>query len=197
MRTRPSIVTGAAAVALACILSACGSTGATDEAATDTDAQAAATENEQLPLRDDCADPNTQALEDGCQTLDDWIGAFNANDADAFAASNNYPHVRTTGATTTIWQTPAEYLRDNSSETLAKKADAAGFPGWVKSRWDKRQLIQFDDASLHFTVQFSRLDANDEPVSTIRSLYVLTNDDGHWGVQLRSSFAGISNDAAY
>ena len=147
--------------------------------------------------RNDCAAPQTEPLISGCQLLDEFMAAFNAADPVTFAATNHYPHVRITGPVTTIWNTAAEYEASNSREGLQNKGDETKFKGWVRSAWAWRELVQYSDQSMHFTVSFDRLDAEDKPIASFESLYILTNRDGEWGIQARSSFAGIANGGAY
>lgn len=152
---------------------------------------------EQFPRQDDCKDATATPLKEGCKLLDDWLTYFVDNDAEAFANVNHYPHVRITNAGIKIWNTRDEYFKDNTAEILASKDKSDQYPGWVTSRWNKRQLIQYDNSQMHFAVEFTRFDKDDKPISILRSFYILTNRDGRWGIQARSSFAGVSNKAAY
>lgn len=146
---------------------------------------------------DDCANPTTEPLASGCALLDKFMAAFNDADPVTFAATNHYPHIRITGPKTTIWNTAAEYEASNPREGFVNKGSETQFKGWVRSAWSSRQLVQYSDTSMHFTVVFDRLDADDKPIATFNSLYILTNRDGEWGIQARSSFAGIANGGAY
>ncbi|REG26910.1 hypothetical protein EQ718_12495 [Paracoccus versutus] len=115
------------------------------------------TQLEQFPIRDDCANPVEPHLKEGCAFLDELLAAFIGNDAEKFADINHYPHVRITNQGTKIWDTRDDYYKDNTAEILAAKEKSERFPGWVNGRWEKRQLIQFDDSQMHFAVYFSRL----------------------------------------
>lgn len=134
---------------------------------------------------DECAsgDP-APLLRQGCAVLDGFLATFNARDADAWAATLNFPHVRLAADTVQVWDTPSDYARSNDVRDLAKG-------GWAYTRWDWRQLVQSSDDKLHFLVQFTRYGRDDKLIGSYESLYILTRKDGHWGVQARSSYAGI------
>jgi hypothetical protein len=42
---------------------------------------------------------------------------------------------------------------------------------------------------VHVSTVFQRYDKNNNPLKNYQSLYIVTNDNGHWGVQARSSLA--------
>ena len=151
----------------------------------------------QATVRDDCASPQKQPLVDGCKLLDEFIGAFNKADPVTFASTNNYPHIRITGPKVVIWNTAEDYIRDNPKESMIAKDTDTKFKGWKTSKWDWRRLIQYSDTTMHFTVAFSRLDGAGKTLATFESFYIITKKDGRWGIQARSSFAGIANGGAY
>jgi hypothetical protein len=55
-----------------------------------------------------------------------------------------------------------------------------------------RRLVQSPDDKLHFLVQFTRYNNEDKAMVSCESLYILTKRNNRWGVQARSSFAGIA-----
>lgn len=117
------------------------------------------------------------------ESLDEYMVAFNARDEQAWAATLNYPHVRMAGGEVKVWQTPEEYCADFDFEAFAKRI------GWHHSTWDKREVVQQGPGKVHVTVTFSRFNEAGEKLATYDSLYILTNDDGHWGTLARSSYA--------
>jgi len=48
--------------------------------------------------------------------------------------------------------------------------------------------VQHNDTKVHMTVRYTRLRSDNSVIGEYESLYVLALKDGHWGVQLRSSF---------
>jgi hypothetical protein len=140
----------------------------------------------QAKYPDDCAQPAKSALlVTGCAVLDAFMAAFNARDVPAWAASLNFPHVRLSAGEVLVWNTPAEFVANTDIGRLART-------GWGRSAWDWRHHVQSADDKLHFLVQFSRYGEGDRLIASYESLYIVTRKDGHWGVQARSSYAGIS-----
>ncbi len=135
---------------------------------------------------DDCTRPSkSSALITGCKVLDDFMTGFNSRDSLKWAQTLNYPHVRVAGSEVIVWNTPEDYAKANDLQQFAKT-------GWNHSQWDWRRLVQSSDDKLHFLVQFSRYNDAGKPVAAYESLYILTKKNNHWGVQARSSFAGIA-----
>ncbi|HMS81311.1 MAG TPA: hypothetical protein PKC20_17645, partial [Burkholderiaceae bacterium] len=59
---------------------------------------------------------------------------------------------------------------------------------WRRSRWDRREIVQGDARKVHVAVEYTRLRDDDSVIGTYLSLYVLTVQDGRWGILARSSF---------
>ena len=137
---------------------------------------------------DDCSQPiNEPLLARGCAVLDEFMKTLNARDVGGWADTLNYPHVRLAAGEVSVW---------NSAQDLRSSTDLAQFAaanqGWIRSAWDWRRLVQKSPDKLHFLVQFTRYGEADRKIASFESLYIITLKDGHWGVQSRSTFAGIS-----
>jgi len=117
------------------------------------------------------------------KSLDDYMSAFNARDAVAWAATLNYPHIRIASGNVAISQTAEEYASNMDFEAFAKRY------GWDHSAWDKREVINAQADKVHFNTTFSRYNKAGEKIATYDSLYIVTKQDGHWGTLCRSSFA--------
>lgn len=136
--------------------------------------------------KDQCLKPGTDTLlKEGCAALDAFMKTFNSGDGKAWAATLNFPHVRLAGNQVQVWNTPAEYAASNDVAELAKSK------GWAYTKWTTRILVQKSDEKLHFTTQFTRYNAQNKPIGTFDSLYILTKQGGRWGTQFRSSYVGI------
>lgn len=150
-------------------------------------------------LPDSCArDANgnySKEFEVPCKALDDFLVTFNSRDALAWAKSLNYPHVRLSGGQVHVWDTPEAYAAD---QDLNKLAAAIGWNGTV---WDYRYVVQAGDdgktgkKKYHVALSFTRLDKNGKPIPghTFDSFYIITDVNGHWGTQFRSSMAGSTH----
>ncbi|HEY42083.1 MAG TPA: hypothetical protein G4O18_09565 [Dehalococcoidia bacterium] len=113
-----------------------------------------------------------------------FMDAFNAADPKAARECLNYPHARV-GADGTLV----------ISETADNQMPAGFFSifqqrtGWNHSCWDLREVIQSSETKVHLKVTFSRYRADGSLIGTYPSIWVMTEQDGHWGIKMRSSFA--------
>ena len=148
-------------------------------------------------LPDSCAKTNGAYKPEAqvpCAVLDDFITAWNIGDG-SVAKTLNYPHVRLSGGKVRVWETVKDYAEDQK----AQGASLAGAVGWKYTKWDYRYIIQAGqdgttgNNKYHVALSFTRYDDKDKaiPNQTFKSFYIITNVDGHWGIQSRSSMAGI------
>lgn len=158
----------------------------------------------QSNLPDSCAlDVDGQYVEQykvPCGALDNFLTTFNSKDELVWAKTLNYPHVRMSGNQVTVWETPEAYAADQDLQQLA---DALG---WENTQWDYRYIVQEgldgadNEMKYHVALSFTRLDKDGNPIpgQTHDSFYIITNKDGHWGTQFRSSMAGsLHGKSAY
>lgn len=128
----------------------------------------------------------------GRTVLDEFIEYFSRANALELAQKLHYPHVRIAGDKIQLWQTPEEYARDSGHEALKDSVQ------WGYSAWGLRHLIQASADKLHYAVEFSRFTKEHKRIVTYESFYIITRHGDHWGIQSRSSYAGVaSNNTAY
>jgi hypothetical protein len=125
--------------------------------------------------------PMTAAERAAFQCLDDFMSAWNARDVAAFAATFNYPSIRIASNRIRIIDSPAAHLPD----TFERMAAA----GWHHSAWLRRTIIHSGDDKVHFDTRFARYREDNTLIGEYDSIYIVNNQDNHWGVQGRSSFA--------
>lgn len=113
--------------------------------------------------------------------LDKFMRALNAGDEAGVNDAFNFPHVRLASDTVTSWEKRGDYK-------LERFYARAG-EGWAESCWDVRRVIHAEPHKVHLDVQFSRWRRDGTTLGRFRSIWVVTNQAGHWGVQARSSFA--------
>lgn len=116
----------------------------------------------------------------GHAALDRFIETFNSRDADAWAASLSYPHVRVSplagdGASST---TPADYA-------AAVSYDAPDAMGWHHSAWDTKEILAVSTDKIHASAQWCRYDVDGRRILPNNVSYVITKVDDGWGVQAR------------
>ena len=125
---------------------------------------------------------NKLAIENAMKVLDSFMTSFNARNMEEWSETLNYPHVRFAGSKVTVWDTNEEYSAIDIFERLAST-------GWHHSDWLSRKVILVSENKVHISTIFQRYDENNNPLKQYQSLYIVTNKDGHWGVQARSSLA--------
>ena len=123
-----------------------------------------------------------QAIVGAMAALDEFMLSFNARDPQAWAASLNYPHVRFASGGVTVWQSAEEFAQTRAFESLSRL-------GWDHSHWLSRDVTLASPDKVHVTTVFQRFNSDNQPIATYQSLYIVTNVDGHWGTQARSSLA--------
>lgn len=123
-----------------------------------------------------------RAIDGAMAAMDNFMLAFNARDPEAWAASLNYPHVRFASGTVTVWDSAEEFAETRAFETLPRS-------GWDHSHWLTRDVVLVSDNKVHIATEFARFNSDNEVLATYQSLYIITNVDGHWGTQARSSLA--------
>jgi hypothetical protein len=125
------------------------------------------------------------------EVLDRYMDALNALDIEAHVSTYHFPHYRHAGGVIVVWQDAAEampILRVPVGERRAALRSALE-PDWHRSEWIHREIVQGDGAKVHVATRFVRLRGDGTVIKTFESLYVMTFEDGRWGIRGRSSFA--------
>ena len=126
--------------------------------------------------------PGTPDEQAAVKVMNAFLAAFNAEDLAAWRATLHYPHVRIASDRVAVTTTPDDYASPDTFERLRAT-------GWRQSRWTDMRVVQSGPRKVHIAVEFTRYDANNDVVGVFESLYIVTEKDGRWGVQARSSFA--------
>lgn len=125
-------------------------------------------------------DKKTAAVAAAMKCLDEFMAAFNARDIEAFEATFNFPSVRLASNTLVIIEKGYHKPEMLSHGALAD---------WHHSAWERRDVIHAGTDKVHLDTRFTRYRADGSVIGSFDSVYVVTNEDGHWGVKARSSFA--------
>jgi hypothetical protein len=130
------------------------------------------------------SEPERRANADAAvAVVEAYMDAFNARDEEAWADTLHYPHLRLAGGGLTSWPSRAEYLADFDFAQFAKRL------GWQRSEWDSIEPIQVAKDGVVVALRATRRDAAGAALSTFHTLYLVTREQGRWGVRARSSFA--------
>jgi hypothetical protein len=112
--------------------------------------------------------------------LDDFMAAFNARDVAAFEATFNFPSVRLASNTLTVIE------RGHHRPAMFETGPLAE---WSHSAWERREVVHSGTDKVHFDTRFTRYRRDGSVIGGFNSIYVVTCEDGHWGVKARSSYA--------
>jgi hypothetical protein len=128
------------------------------------------------------SDLNEIAIQESMKVLDSFMSTFNSRDMKTWSKTLNYPHVRLAGGKVTVWSTQEEYAAEDIFERLTST-------GWNYSGWLSREVILVSEDKVHISTVFQRYDKDHNPMKKYQSLYIVTKQNGEWGVQARSSLA--------
>ncbi|MFZ6646174.1 hypothetical protein ACO0LO_10690 [Undibacterium sp. TJN25] len=144
----------------------------TDHISNQTDSQ----ENQQM------GGQQKRYIQEACMgVLDRFMAALNAYDAGAMDATMHFPHLRFAGGQMKVYEAPGSNPMDLFYRLRTEDS-------WKYSRWDERELIQFNNKKAHYALSYTRYRDDDSVIGVYESLYILTLVEGVWGIQARSSF---------
>jgi hypothetical protein len=127
---------------------------------------------------------NPEAEQEALRVCDELYETVNAHDPEGHIRALNFPHVRIASGRVTVWDTVDE-LRATYLPLIAQPLE----PGWHHSTMDQKDVIHSSPDKVHVAVQYTRWTADHQPIAIYQALWVVTCVQGHWGVQVRSSFA--------
>jgi hypothetical protein len=131
-------------------------------------------------------DANAEAIAAAMSCLDEFINAWNAHDLKALQDAMNFPHVRL-NSDNSLRVSSRSDMTQEIFERMQKTAPS--LRGWHHSAWAKREVVAASPNKVHIQTRFVRYRADNSVLSSFDSLYVVTKENGHWGVRMRSSFA--------
>lgn len=112
--------------------------------------------------------------------LDAFMTAFNGRDLAAFEDTFNFPHVRFASGKVTII---------NPGYHKAEMFQRGALAEWDHSAWQRRDVIHAGPDKVHIDTHFARYRKDGSLIGGFDSIYIVTKQDGRWGIQGRSSFA--------
>ncbi len=122
----------------------------------------------------------TEPVAAAMKVLDDFMTAFNARDVAAFDATFNFPSVRLASNILRLIE------RGDHKPAMF---EAGPLADWDHSAWERRDVIHSGPDKVHVDTRFTRYRADGGIIGGFDSIYVVTRENGHWGVKARSSFA--------
>jgi len=113
--------------------------------------------------------------------LDEYMEAWNRKDLAAWERTFQFPHYRLASGRMNVLDKPG--MQD------AARVWASAGSDWHHSKWDRRRIISSSPDKVHVDTKFTRYRADGSKIGAYESLYIVTKEDGRWGVKLRSSYA--------
>ncbi len=112
--------------------------------------------------------------------LDAFMSAFNARDLAAFDQTFNFPSIRLASNRLVIL---------NQGDHKPQMFERGALADWDHSAWERRDVIHAGPDKVHLDTRFTRYRDDGSVIGGFDSIYVVTCEDGHWGVKIRSSYA--------
>ena len=115
--------------------------------------------------------------------VESFIAAFNALDHEALADTLNYPHVRLANNRFTTIDERDTYVR------LSRSGEAQLLDqGWHHTEIESLDVIQEGEDKVHVAMRILRCKADGTTYLTFDTLWIVTRNNDHWGIQFRSSY---------
>ena len=121
--------------------------------------------------------------EEAKAALGRFMDAWNRSDVDAVRAEMNFPSLTLFGELS-IAESPKEFTVD-----FQRMVDEEH---WARSAFAGLDVIRESDEQVHIVTTYTRFNAKGEPYAGGRMFIIVTNQEGHWGMQFRSP---VSDDA--
>lgn len=125
---------------------------------------------------------NQAAIDAARELLTDYMVKFNSRNSEAWASTLNFPHYRFIGDRVDSWEDAEEYARSVNLE------DRSWDP-WDHSHFIALEVTLAAPEKVHVLTTIRRYSDQHEHLVTFKSLYIVTLQDGRWGVKARSSLA--------
>src|SRR5215813_13116698 len=116
--------------------------------------------------------------------LDAFYDAFNRQDARAEERTYHFPHYRLASGRMSVLDAPGAETQAWMNGTYKTFRES----GWDHTAWDRRRIIHLSESKVHVDAEFTRYRKDGSVIGTYESLYILTKEEGRWGIKMRSSF---------
>ena len=118
----------------------------------------------------------------GKETVRAFIDAFNTLDTSAMANALNFPHIRLAGGKFAVFASRDDFVQRFDANKTALQAE-----GWHHTVVESLEVIHAVPDKVHLAIEYTRRHADDAVYSRFNSLWIATLQEGHWGIQFRSS----------
>lgn len=111
-----------------------------------------------------------------------YIDAFNRLDSTAMADAFNFPHIRLAGGRFAVFASREDFINRFDANIAAMRAE-----GWDHTVIEALEVVHATPDKVHLALEYTRRRADDSVYCRFNSLWIATLQDGHWGIQFRSS----------
>lgn len=118
-------------------------------------------------------------VESALRCVESFTDCFNARDLRGMDALLHFPHVILSGENLTIWDSPGQLPASFFD-------DLAGSTGWDHTTYHDKRAVLVSPRKVHFAVEYTRDRADGTVASHHSNLWIVTFDDGRWGIKQRS-----------
>ncbi len=118
---------------------------------------------------------------DALAVLDQFMLHFNALNVSQWEATFHFPHYRLASGSMNILNDPSGRTAQQLQQALGKE--------WHHSAWLKREVLHVSENKVHINTRFARYREDNSVIAEYDSLYLVTRENGRWGIKLRSSMA--------
>ena len=125
-------------------------------------------------------EPIQQAITAALTVMDRHLSALNERNTEAIANTLHFPHFRLVGSELKVWETADRYFDDFTAR--------AG-ENWAYTKLTSIKPISATTNKVHLDVQVNRFDTQQQLIADFKSIWVITEINGVWAAQLRSSLA--------
>lgn len=122
---------------------------------------------------------NERTEHEARRVIEAYFPLFNKRDVKGLLAVVNFPHIRVTDSGTVIIPSANEWRGDPTPLENY----------WHHSALESLTFVQSDGSKAHALVVFGRYKSNGERYISYPTLWIVTKINGHWGIQVRSTFA--------
>ena len=132
-----------------------------------------------LPIE---AQSRTEAEADTREALQAFIDAWNTGDNVELRKAMNFPFVSLFGSRVIAAEVAEDFSTD--FEGMRQRND------WVRSDFDfdRFEVLESSAEKVHCGIDFRRYNSQGEAYTHGRVMYIVTRQDSHWGLQLRTGF---------
>lgn len=129
------------------------------------------------PVSDNIGDQDKIASALSC--IEAFTACFNARDLDGMDARLHFPHLILSAEKFILWQKPGQ-LPDGFFDDLAATT------GWHHTTYHEKRAVLVSPNKVHMFVDYSRDREDGSIISRHENLWIITFDDGRWGIKQRS-----------